>query len=135
MNKKQKQLIGIVAAVVVVVILIIVFFGKGSSNISTNKINLATLNEKEKYAMFEAEFACKLMSMRDNNYEDFDGSEFIQQTLQAIDEVNEKYDYTMSEIEANRVKYATDTEFQELARDYAFEICPEIASELSIDLD
>ncbi len=133
MDKKKKQLIGIIAAAVVVIILIIVFFGKGS-NVSTSKLNIATLNEKEKYAMFEAEFACRMMeSMQEKG--ELSGTEFVQETLQIIDELNEKYGYTLSEIEANKLKYENDQEFQTMARDYAFEICPKVTSTLSSDLD
>jgi hypothetical protein len=130
MNKKQKQMIGIGAAVLIVVVILVAVFSGGSNSYGLPA--LSTLSEKEKYAMFEAEVACKLMESMQDIEDSEDVSGFIQGTLQVLDDVNERYGYTISEIEANKMKYATDTEFQNLARDYAFRICPEIANELSM---
>ena len=122
---------GILIAGIVVVVLLVAFVaikpsaGTGSI-ISVDQEQV----QKDRYAMFEAEVACKLMASI-SNVEDPEA--FIQGTLQVIDEVNEKYDYTMSEMEANRIKYENDLEFQNLARDYALDICPEVAYGLEMD--
>lgn len=131
MDKKQKQMIGIGATVVVVIILILAFSGGDSSVSSSNKVVPATLNEKQKYAMFSAEVACELVKVMDgmdeNNMEGF-----IQQTITITEEAADKYSYTLSEIESKRIEYLNDAEFQRLAQDYVFDICPEIATQTQL---
>ena len=121
--------IPIIGAVIVVVILLGVVFlnSDNSSSMSGNTIKNPVLTEKEKYAKFEAEVAC---AMVDIVKEADEGETFLKDSLKIIQEVSAKYGYTASEIEANKAKYENDEEFQNLAKDYVFEICPEIAFEL-----
>jgi hypothetical protein len=122
-------MVGIGAAVVVVIILIVAFSGGEKS--SAGSVNPATLNEKEKYAMFSAEVACDLVDVM-RNMDEENMNSFIQETLRISEEAADKYGYTLSEVEAKRVQYENDEEFRTLATGYVMDICPEIAAEAQI---
>ena len=120
-------MMGVCAAVVIMVAIVLVVILSGGKNSSGSTVMSITLVEKEKYARFEAEIACEMVDI----VKDADASEtFIQDTLKILENVSAKYGYTMSEIEANKAKYENDAEVQIMARNYVFEICPEIASEM-----
>lgn len=131
MNKKQKQIIGISTAVLIIIILTVAFYGKGSSSAFNENVNLATLNEKEKYAMFSAEVACELIEII-QNLDENNTEPLIQETLKINQEAANKYGYTLSEVETKRIQYAADAKFQSLAQEYILNLCPEILTEAQL---
>ena len=94
-----------IGAAIVVVILLIVAFSGGESPSSTSTLpNPNTLGDKEKYAMFEAEVACRLMATIGGG--ETEPEEFISGTLKVVSEVSDKYGYTIAEVEAKKNEYA-----------------------------
>ena len=92
--------------------------GQQSTQSSPQKI--ASMGEREKYATFEAEFTCKLVSSE--NPED------IAAALKEFVPLAQKYGYTEETANYLKEKYEKDESFRDLVLEKVRKMCPETAS-------
>ena len=105
---------GIIAVVLIVVL---AFLFTNNSESSSNSGGLLTLDDKEKYALFEADFACRTISIT-NEEEALD-------VFNEFESIAESYGYTMEDIEKNSQKYAEDEDFLMLVFNEMKKQCPD----------
>ncbi|MEK6885509.1 MAG: hypothetical protein AABX17_00925 [Nanoarchaeota archaeon] len=117
MEKKNIILISIIA-VVVIAGAILMFSGNknGWSSDSGNGLADITLTEKEKYANFEAEFACQLLGANE-------GSDMMT-ILGGFEALATKHGYGAEDIQKNAGLYDNDNEFKIIAFESMKRQCP-----------
>jgi len=111
--------VGAIIFLLIFLVLIFFFAGKDSSNgtsISTNSVKQIIPTEKQKYADFEAEFACQILGITDDTQ--------MMSILSGFNALASKYGFTSEQVQQNVLKYQNDLEFKQLAFNSMKEQCP-----------
>jgi len=74
----------------------------------------------EKYAVFEAEFACELLGVTDGNQ--------MMQIMNSQDQLSSKYGFTSDELKVLKTKYSDDVNFKTKVNQRVNELCPKKAN-------
>lgn len=120
--KKEYTYVIIIAVVAFLIIGIILL----TSNKSSNETNIKKLTQEEKYAMFAADLACTLS-------QEFGESESLEDAFAALaktEELAEKYDFTITEIQTLGQTYDNNLNTQKLMVEYMQDMCPNLTNEL-----
>ena len=115
---KKKNIILISAVAVVLIVCAVLMFSGDKNGWSSNSDNLndISLTEKEKYANFEAEFACQLLGINDSTE--------MMTLLQGFETLATSHGYTAEQVQENINLYRDDAEFRQLAFDSMKRQCP-----------
>ena|GEM_PF-3569111 len=122
----KKMMIGIGVGIVVIIALIFAFSGgdnDNSSSSSSTSSSSSASSEEEKFAKFQAELTCELMSA--NSAGD------IEATMKKTVSVMDKYGYDDAGYKTLETKYKDNAEFKELIISEMEKQCPTVASQLN----
>jgi len=98
----------VVAAVIIAAILIFS---------SSSKVDIDSLSEIEKYALFRADMTCRFADYGTSN---------MWQAMEEMEGLVEEYSYVPEDIQVLEATYAEDNDFWVLFMGHTKELCPEV---------
>ena len=121
MEKNQLIILSAIIGLAIISVLA-VSLTSNESKLVGGVIDPIPLTEEQRYAQLNAEFACDLM--------DSQNGEDALQSMQNIEVLAEKYDFTAEEFPTLKSKYETSNTFQQLVLSEMEKLCPESAAKL-----